>query len=172
MAASWSSDSKSLATSSADCTVKLCMSSIQDNSYCNVLMKLSGDVETRKATATWTLGSGVNHQQVGNTWSGDSSIVSLSISGDLNVFDPRIGDKPSKVFSVSPRLSTLSLSSTDPCISFHFVSKCRLPRKLLPPSHLRLPARSSLDQLMGVYYRTPPLRENPLYSRERGTRTM
>jgi WD repeat-containing protein 1 (actin-interacting protein 1) len=62
---------------------------------------LSGDVETRKAVTTWTLGAAVNDQQVGNTWSGAEDIVSLSLSGDLNVFDRRTADKPSRVISVS-----------------------------------------------------------------------
>ncbi|KZT65291.1 WD40 repeat-like protein [Daedalea quercina L-15889] len=79
MACSWSPDSKSLVTSSADRTVKL------------------WDVEARKAVTTWTLGSGVAFQQVGNTWTGGDAIVSLSMSGDLNVFDKRVGDKPASV---------------------------------------------------------------------------
>ncbi|KAJ7689439.1 WD40 repeat-like protein [Mycena rosella] len=79
MACSWSPDSKAFATSSADCTVKL------------------WDAETRKATTTWSLGAGVNNQQVGNVWSREEDIVSLSLSGDLNVFDPRVGDKPARV---------------------------------------------------------------------------
>ncbi|KAJ7359560.1 WD40-repeat-containing domain protein [Mycena albidolilacea] len=79
MASSWSPDSKFLATSSADCTVKL------------------WDVETRKATTTWSLGAGVNNQQMGNVWSREADIVSLSLSGDLNVFDHRVGDKPARV---------------------------------------------------------------------------
>ncbi|KAJ6558029.1 WD40 repeat-like protein [Mycena capillaripes] len=79
MACSWSPDSKSFITSSADCTVKL------------------WDVETQKATSTWSLGAGVNNQQMGNVWSGAADIVSLSLSGDLNVFDARVGDKPTRV---------------------------------------------------------------------------
>ncbi|CAK5280612.1 unnamed protein product [Mycena citricolor] len=81
MACSWSPDSKSFATSSADGTVKL------------------WDIETHKATTTWSLGAGVNNQQVGNVWSRETDIVSLSLSGDLNVFDSRAGDKPGRVFT-------------------------------------------------------------------------
>ncbi|KAF7325637.1 WD40 repeat-like protein [Mycena kentingensis (nom. inval.)] len=102
MACSWSPDSKSLATSSADCTVKL------------------WDVETRKVTTTWTVGAGVDHQQVGNVWSRESDIVSLSLSGDLNVFDARTGDKPARVFTgpqkaitaVAPSSSSTFLTGT------------------------------------------------------------
>ncbi|KAF5389602.1 hypothetical protein D9757_004234 [Collybiopsis confluens] len=79
MAGSWSPDSKLFVTSSADCTVKL------------------WDVETRKAVTTWTVGAGINFQQVGNTWSGEDDIVSLSMNGDLNVFDRRTGGKPARV---------------------------------------------------------------------------
>jgi WD40 repeat protein len=64
------------------------------------LIHLAGDVETRKPVTTWTVGSDINHQQVGNTWSGEKDIVSLSLSGDLNVFDPRIGDGPARVLTV------------------------------------------------------------------------
>ena len=49
---------------------------------------------------TWTVGSEIDHQQVGNTWSGESNLVSLSMSGELNVFDPRLGDKAMNILSV------------------------------------------------------------------------
>lgn len=49
---------------------------------------------------TWLLGSSVVHQQVGNTWTEEDSIVSLSMSGDLNIFDKRVGDKPARVLNV------------------------------------------------------------------------
>ncbi|TRM63711.1 WD40-repeat-containing domain protein [Schizophyllum amplum] len=88
MACAWSPDSKALVTSSADCTVKL------------------WDIEARKATTTWTVGSGVDNQQVGNAWSGESDIVSLSMTGDLNVFDPRIGDKPARVLQAPQKAVT------------------------------------------------------------------
>ncbi len=59
-----------------------------------------GDASTQKAVITWTVGSGLGHQQAGNTWSGQTDLVSLSMSGELNIFDPRIGDKPARVLSV------------------------------------------------------------------------
>lgn len=62
---------------------------------------LLGDVESRKAVATWTLGKGLEHQQVGNAWTEGDDIVSLSLGGDLNVFDKRIGDKPARVLQVT-----------------------------------------------------------------------
>ncbi|KAH8832504.1 WD40-repeat-containing domain protein [Flagelloscypha sp. PMI_526] len=70
MAASWSRDSGAFATSSADSTVKL------------------WDAENKKVITTWQVGSDVNSQQVGNAWA-ETGIVSLSLSGALNVFDPR-----------------------------------------------------------------------------------
>ena len=65
----------------------------------------TGDVETRKATTTWTLGSGVDYHQVGVTWTDGDDIVSVSLFGDLNVFDKRVGDKPSRILHVSLFLS-------------------------------------------------------------------
>lgn len=59
-----------------------------------------GDIETRKATTTYTLGTGLAYQQVGTVWNSPDTIVSLSFSGDLNVFDRRIGEKPVKVLHV------------------------------------------------------------------------
>ncbi|CAA7264403.1 unnamed protein product [Cyclocybe aegerita] len=101
-ACSWSPDGKSLFTSSADRTVKL------------------WDAQTQKAVTTWTVGSGVDHQQVGSTWVGETDLVSLSMSGDLNLFDPRTGDNPVRVFSapqrsinaIAPTSSTTFLTGT------------------------------------------------------------
>lgn len=60
-----------------------------------------GDIETCKAITTYTLGTGLEHQQVGNVWSAPDTIVSLSFSGCLNVFDRRSGEKkPVKVLYV------------------------------------------------------------------------
>ncbi|KAG9221920.1 hypothetical protein CCMSSC00406_0005745 [Pleurotus cornucopiae] len=63
MACSWSPDSSSLVTSSADCTVKL------------------WDVETKKGITTWTIGSGVSHQQ-----GPQKSITSITPSKDSGTF--------------------------------------------------------------------------------------
>jgi hypothetical protein len=68
-----------------------------------------GDVETQQSTQSWTIGSGISHQQVGNAWletsNPDAGIVSLSASGDINILDKRMGDKVAKVIHV--RLSLI-----------------------------------------------------------------
>ena len=99
---SWGPDSKSFVTSAADRTVKLCSLFLHGLSVDgpNYFLHSLGDVEVQKVTTTWTLGTGLDHQQVGNTWTGGDNIVSLSICGDLNVFDKRIGDKPARVLQV------------------------------------------------------------------------
>lgn len=65
---------------------------------------IAGDIETRKAITTWTLGTGVDNQQIGNAWTDGDDIVSLSMSGDLNIFDKRTGDKPARVLQVRASL--------------------------------------------------------------------
>jgi hypothetical protein len=71
------------------------------NVYSGIDVVRPGDVETRKATATYTLGTGLQHQQVGNVWTLPDTVVSLSFSGNLNVFDRRSGErKPVKVLHV------------------------------------------------------------------------
>jgi WD40 repeat protein len=51
--------------------------------------RVPGDVETRKSTSTFSVGTGVDNQQVGIVYT-EGSIVSLSASGNLNVLDPRV----------------------------------------------------------------------------------
>ncbi len=65
---SWSADSKQIVTSGADGTVKL------------------WDVAKQNVVSTWTIGSSVDDQQVGNVWIG-KHIISLSVSGDLNYLE-------------------------------------------------------------------------------------
>ncbi|KAH9171396.1 WD40 repeat-like protein [Lactarius sanguifluus] len=90
-----SSVHKAISTCSADATVKL------------------WDIETRKATTTYTLGTGLEHQQVGNVWSSQDTIVSLSFSGCLNVFDRRSGEKrPVKVLHGPQKAVTAATIST------------------------------------------------------------
>lgn len=100
MAASWSPDSASLVTSAADRTVKLCRSKSMYYRCCCTDAPL-GDVELRRAVSTWTLGETLEHQQVGNAWTEGDDIVSLSLGGDLSVFDKRVGDKPTRVLQVT-----------------------------------------------------------------------
>ncbi|KAI5117164.1 hypothetical protein M0805_001022 [Coniferiporia weirii] len=78
MSANWSPDGKTIATSSMDGTVKL------------------WNIERKQTIQTWTVGAGVTHQQVGNAWGADGDIVSLSMSGVVNVFDQRKGDEPAR----------------------------------------------------------------------------
>ncbi|KAH9941649.1 WD40 repeat-like protein [Epithele typhae] len=92
MACGWSPDSKSLVTSSADCTVKL------------------WDIDAKKVKTTWSLGPGVSNQQVGNTWTPGDDIVSLSMSGDLNLFDARAASAaPTRVLHAPQKAVTAGL---------------------------------------------------------------
>ena len=59
-----------------------------------------GDVETSKLVISWSLGLGVDNQQVGGAWTEGDEIVSLSLSSDLNIFDKRVSDKPSRIIQV------------------------------------------------------------------------
>jgi len=92
MACTWSSDSKSLVTSSADCSVKL------------------WDVEAQKNVITWSLGASIGNQQVGNVWVEENEIVSLSVDGNLNLFDPRTGDKPIRVLVAPQKAITAAVA--------------------------------------------------------------
>jgi len=86
-------------TVSADSIVKLC-----EWIYItarNVFSKAnSGDVEASKLVTSWSLGPGVDNQQVGGTWIDGDEIVSLSMSSDLNIFDKRVSGKPSRIIQV------------------------------------------------------------------------
>lgn len=77
-ALSWSGNGKSMLSASGDKTCKL------------------WDVETRKATTTFTIGDAIEDQQLGCLWSGDY-MISVSLSGFINYLDPRTPDKPVKV---------------------------------------------------------------------------
>ncbi len=101
-----------------------------------------GDVETRKATTTHTLGTGLPYQQVGNVWNSPETIVSLSFSGDLNVFDRRVGEKPVKVLHVCDNKITPKVEL--PVLLLIHLGVCRAHRKPSRPLSriLRHPGRS------------------------------
>ena len=63
-------------------------------------------METQQVKQTWSLGKGVPNQQVGNAWSENGDIVSLSMSGIVNVFDERVGDAPTRYLVVNAIVST------------------------------------------------------------------
>ncbi|KAH7100572.1 WD40 repeat-like protein [Auriculariales sp. MPI-PUGE-AT-0066] len=84
-AAAWAPTSSAFATASADGTVKY------------------WDPATKASTRTITIGSGVSNQQVGAAWTA-RGVVSLSMSGDLNLLDDRTpGDKPALVLTGSQK---------------------------------------------------------------------
>jgi WD40 repeat protein len=78
--ASFSADSTKLLTSSADKTVKL------------------WDVETRTCEKTFTFGTELGDMQVSVLWAG-SYMVSVSLSGNINILNPADPTKPSTVFN-------------------------------------------------------------------------
>lgn len=96
---SWSKDSRSIVTCSGDRTVK------------------TWDVEAGRVTHTWTFGETMNvaDQQVGVVWPNraDGTIISLSLSGDLNYLN-QSSPKPTKVISGhSKNITALTVSSAD-----------------------------------------------------------
>lgn len=81
-------------------------------SFVNAFAELgvyTGDAETRKLVHTYTVGTGVNNQQVGIAYAPSGAIVSLSMSGDLNIFDDAESEKPTRVLSV--RVVSISIES-------------------------------------------------------------
>lgn len=96
---SWSKDSRSIVTCSGDRTVK------------------TWDVDAGKVTHTWTFGDTLNvaDQQVGVVWPSraDGTIISLSLSGDLNYLNAS-SSKPAKVLSGhSKNITALTVAGAD-----------------------------------------------------------
>eukprot|EP00842_Homolaphlyctis_polyrhiza_P005756 jgi/Hompol1/6181/HPOL_002220-RA len=78
---SWSPDSARLMSASADQTVKI------------------WDIATKTVVNTFALSdtpNNVDEQQVGSLWQGQF-LLSLSLSGNLNYFDPNSGNKPTRI---------------------------------------------------------------------------
>jgi len=84
LSVSWSPDSKRFATASADQSVKI------------------WDAESRALVKTWSFGPGgsIPDHQVGVVWTPrtDNTIISLSLSGDLNYLSPT-SDTPTRIVS-------------------------------------------------------------------------
>lgn len=99
--AAWSPDSKSIVTSSGDCTIKLCTFRCACPNHIRLNFGFIGDIETAKPTTSWQAGNGVENHQIGNTWTGSNLIISLNLAGVLNIFDPRTGEKPVRVIKVT-----------------------------------------------------------------------
>ena len=76
--------------------------------------------------ATWVVGSGVASQQVGNIWTEGDEIVSLSMSGDLNVFDRRAGDKVSARVLQAPSKAVTAAAATSPSTFYAGVADGRV----------------------------------------------
>ena len=74
MAASWSTDSSKIATAGADGIVTI------------------WDASTQKAAQAYTIGSDVSSQQNGIVYANPNTVVSISLSGTLNLFDTRESD--------------------------------------------------------------------------------
>ncbi|KAI8923046.1 quinon protein alcohol dehydrogenase-like superfamily [Entophlyctis helioformis] len=79
---SWSGDSKQIMTASADQTVKI------------------WDIAAQKVAQTFNFSDAptTDDQQVGCLWQGNT-LISLSLSGDLNYLDPTSGGRPTRVIS-------------------------------------------------------------------------
>lgn len=91
MAASWAKDSSKLATAGADGVVTI------------------WDATSGQSSQTFKVGSAVEDQQNGIVWTKENQIVSVSLSGTLNVFDPREGDKWRKLHGPSRAITAGAL---------------------------------------------------------------
>ena len=76
---------------------------------------------TQKQVSSWTVGSGIGDQQVGNAWTTADKLVSLSTNGDLNIFDKRESTGgPAQIIQVrSPPKSISSHCWHTPSLRIH-----------------------------------------------------
>lgn len=91
MALSWAPDSTKLATAGADGVVAI------------------WDAAATQTAQTYNIGGDVEDQQNGVVWAGPNTIVSVSLSGDLNVFDTR-DSKQRKVYGPTKAVTATALS--------------------------------------------------------------
>lgn len=91
MALSWAPDSTQLATAGADGVVAI------------------WDAAAAQVRQTYNVGGDVEDQQNGVVWAGPNTIVSVSLSGDLNVFDTR-DSKSRKLYGPTKAVTAATLS--------------------------------------------------------------
>ena len=95
MAASWARDSNKLATAGADGVVTI------------------WDAQSGQESQTFNVGSAVEDQQNGIVWANENTIVSVSLSGTLNLFDPREGSKWRKLHGPARAITAGALVEKD-----------------------------------------------------------
>jgi hypothetical protein len=58
------------------------------------------DASAQKVVSSWTVGPDLPDQQCGNVWIGENEIASVSVGGDINVYDKRQGNEPAMILYV------------------------------------------------------------------------
>lgn len=95
MAASWALDSAQIATAGADGVVAI------------------WDAATGQAGQSWKVGSDVESQQNGIVWANPNVIASVSLSGTINLFDPREGNSWRKLHGPTKAITASGLNEKD-----------------------------------------------------------
>ncbi len=58
--------------------------------------------------SSWTIGTSLDDQQVGNTWALDNLIVSISLSGSLTYIDPRASSPVHTIYAHQKAITSLA----------------------------------------------------------------
>lgn len=90
---SWSQDSKSLLSASADKTAKI------------------WDIATNSCSTEFTFGNEIEHQQLGCLWQGEY-ILSVALSGNINYLDAKNSSSPTRIIKGHNK-NILSLASSE-----------------------------------------------------------
>lgn len=105
-------------------------------------MWLVGDVETKQNTTTFTVGGDIASQQNGNVWASENAVVSLSLDGTLNVFDPRDSSSWRKIHVRGIHAHSKQLLTTL-CVNRDLQKRSPPQLCLSNPNLLSLPALST-----------------------------
>lgn len=70
------------------------------------------DMTTQQLVNTWTVGTGVSNQQLGNLWAGEW-LLSVSLDGQLNYLDERSEKIARTVYGHQKSISTMALHGTN-----------------------------------------------------------